>query len=204
MMNPKTQTIAASATIALTSAVALALLPMKPDSSAVVLGTMAAFIVVWNAIRLLAKRKCGDWINSKVRHEVLFAIILASLLLLGSTSVRFAKELELFDGDLAKRIVGVNIGLMLMILGNYMPKKMFGTTESCSNSRECSSSIQRFMGWTFVLGGILYALAWLTLDLDQAGFAIMFTFPVAIAITIAARIAYRRVSPAKANADHST
>jgi hypothetical protein len=203
MMNPKTQTIIASATIALTSAVAIALFPMKPDSSAVVLGTMAAFIVVWNAIRLLAKRKCGDWIISKVRHEVLFAIILASLLLLGSTSVRFAKELELFDGDLAKRIVGVNIGLMLMILGNYMPKKMFGTTESCSNSRECSNSIQRYMGWTFVLGGILYALTWLTLDLDQAGFAIMFTFPVAIAITIAARIAYRRVSPAKPNPDHS-
>ncbi len=203
MMNPKTQTIVASSVIALTSAVALVLLPMKPDASAIVLGMMAAFMVVWNGTRFLTKRKCSDWANSRVRHEILFAIILASLLLLGSVSATLAKELQLFDSDLVKRIVGINIGLMLIVLGNYMPKKMFGTTESCSNSRDCSSSIQRFMGWTFVLGGILYALAWFILDLDQAGFAIMFAFPVAIAITIAVRIVYRRVSPAKTNANNS-
>jgi hypothetical protein len=203
MMSPKTQTIVASTVIALTSVVASILLPMKPDASAIVLGMMAAFIVVWNGTAFLTKRKCSDWIDSRVRHEILFAIILASLLLLGSISATLAKELQIFDSDFVKRIVGVNIGLMLIVLGNYMPKKVFGTTESCSRNNGKSNSIQRFMGWTFVLGGLLYSLAWLTLDLDQAGFAIMFAFPVAIAITIAARVAYRRVSPAKASADHS-
>jgi hypothetical protein len=205
MMTPKTQTIVASTVIGLTIAVALVLIPMKPDGSAIVLGMMAAFIIVWNSTKFLAKRKCSkdNWINSKVRHEILFAIILASLLLLGSISATLAKELEIFDRDLVKRIVGVNIGLMLIVLGNYMPKKLAGRSESCSCRASNASGVQRFMGWAFVLGGILYAGAWIVFDLDQAGIAIMFAFPGAIAIILAARFAYLRLTGTKSTPTQS-
>ena len=53
------------------------------------------------------------------------------------------------------------------------------------------------MGWTFVLGGLLYALAWVSLDLDQAGIAIMFSFPAAIVIIFSARFAYLRLANTK-------
>ena len=136
MMTPKTQTIVASTVIALSTGVSIALIPMKPDGSAVVIVTMAAFIIVWNVTRILTKRKCPgiDWINSKTRHEILFAIILASLLALGSISATLAKELGYFDDDLVKRIIGVDIGLMLMVLGNYMPKKRTHHCGSCDSS----------------------------------------------------------------------
>jgi len=205
MMTPKTQTIVASSVIALTAAVSLVLIPMKPDASAIVLGMMAVFIIVWNGAKHLTTRKCQDcdWVNSKIRHEIVFAIILASLLMLGSISATLAKELEIFDRDLVKRIVGVNIGLMLVVLGNYMPKKLTQHSGSCSSKATGTSSVQRFMGWTFVLGGLLYAAAWFALDLDQAGFAIMFAFPVAIAAVVIARVAYIRLSGAKKSAGQS-
>ncbi|MBL4698084.1 MAG: hypothetical protein JKX70_04545, partial [Phycisphaerales bacterium] len=81
---------------------------------------------------------------------------------------------------------------------NYMPKKNQATTGECGcPSKSSSSSIQRFIGWTFVLGGLLYTLAWITLDLDQAGIAIMFSFPAAIAIIFAARFGYQRIAASK-------
>lgn len=204
-MNPKTQTIVASTVIGLTTAVSLILFPMKPDGSAIVMGMMATFIIVWNGSKHLVNRKCSkdDWINSKVRHEILFAIILASLLLLGSISATLAKELEIFDSDLVKRIVGINIGLMLIVLGNYMPKKLIGQSSSCSTNVANANGVQRFMGWVFVLGGFLYGSAWIILDLDQAGIAILFAFPAAIAIIVLSRMAYLRFTGVKDIANQS-
>ncbi len=197
MMTPKTQTIVASSIIALTAAVALTLISKKPEASATVLITMGVFIIVWNTTKHLSKRKCPDtdWLHSKVRHEILFAIILASLLLLGSTSATLAKELELFDSDLVKRIVGVNIGLMLMILGNYMPKKITGTACSCSAgcaTPRKSSSTQRFVGWLFVLAGLIYAAIWIFVDLDHTSLATLFSFPAAIVVIIIVRMFWPR------------
>ena len=195
MMTPKTQTIVATTIIALTSSIGIALIPTKPSTSAAVLITLAVFVIAWNGTKALIKRKNPDldWMTSKARHEILFAIILASLLLLGAMIATVAKQLELLDADTIKRIIGINTGLMLIVLGNYMPKKNQSTASQCGcSSKSSSSAIQRFMGWTFVLGGLLYTLAWITLDLDQAGIAIMFSFPAAIAIIFAARFSYLR------------
>ena len=200
MMTPKTQTILATTTIAFTASIAIAVIPTKPDSSTATLVFIAIMIAAWNGTKALIKRKNTDldWVTSKARHEILFAIILASLLLLGAMIMTVAKQLELLDGDTIKRIIGINTGIMLIVLGNYMPKKNQSTTGECGcASKSSSSTVQRFMGWTFVLGGLLYTLAWITLDLDQAGIAIMFAFPAAIAIIVATRYAYLRFAGTK-------
>tara|TARA_R110002072_G_scaffold42064_10_gene117939 strand:- start:78537 stop:79172 length:636 start_codon:yes stop_codon:yes gene_type:complete len=207
MMTPKTQTIVASTVISLCVLVSLALIPMKPQGSAIVLGMMLFFLIVWNAVKALALRKCNDldWLNSKTRHEILFAIILASLLGLGSITSTLGKELGFFDSNLVQRIAGVNIGLLLIVMGNYMPKKNQASASQCgcgskpcsiSGSKSSSSTLQRFMGWTFVLAGLLYTIAWIVLDLDQAGIAILFAFPVAIASIFVVRyLSSRRSKP---------
>ncbi len=200
MMTPKTQTIVATTIIALTASIGIALIPTKPSASTAVLITLTVFVIAWNGTKALIKRKNTDldWMTSKARHEILFAIILASLLLLGAMIATVAKQLELLDGDVIKRIIGINTGLVLIVLGNYMPKKNQSTAGECGcASKSSSSSIQRFMGWTFVLGGLLYTGAWITLDLDQAGIVIMFAFPAAIAIIFAARFLYQRTVTSK-------
>ena len=205
-MTPKTQTIIATTTIALTASIAIALIPTKPDASTAVLVFLAIMVAVWNGTKFLVKRKCTDvdWLNSRHRHEILFAIILASLLLLGSMVTTLMKELEFIEGDITKRIIGINIGLMLIVLGNYMPKKNQAAASQCGcASKPASNNIQRFMGWTFVLGGLLYTGAWIVFDLDQAGIAIMFAFPGAIAIILAARFIYLRLSNTKSTHTHS-
>jgi NADH:ubiquinone oxidoreductase subunit 6 (subunit J) len=206
MMTPKTQTTIATTTIALTASITIALIPTKPDASTAVLVFLAIMVAVWNGTKFLVKRKCTDvdWLNSRHRHEILFAIILASLLLLGAMIATVAKQLELLDGDVIKRIIGMNTGLMLIVLGNYMPKKNQAAASQCGcASKPTSNNIQRFIGWTFVLGGLLYTGAWIVFDLDQAGIAILFAFPGAIAIILAARFAYLRFSNTKSTPTQS-
>ena len=206
MMTPKTQTILATATIGLTASIAFALIPTKPDASTAVLAFIAIMLIAWNGTKFLVKRKNpkGDWLTSNHRNKILFSIILASLLMLGSLIATLAKQLELLDGDTIKRIVGINIGLMLIVLGNYMPKNRPAASDQCRCACSPQSNhIQRFLGWTFVLAGILYALAWIVLDLDQAPVAIVFAFPAAIAIIFAARFAYLRVSGTKTQLEQS-
>jgi hypothetical protein len=197
MMTPKTQTIMASTIIVLNISVSLALLPMNPEGSAVVLISMAALIVVWNVMKAIVKRKCNNWVESKVRHEILFAIILASLLILGSISATLAKELGIFDKDLVERIIGINIGLMLVVMGNYMPKKSTGSCSTDTDKCRKSRVMQRFVGWTLVISGMLYALVWLFVDLNKASLAVLFTFPAAIFIVICTRTIYQRTAGPK-------
>jgi len=207
MMTPKTQTIVASTTIGLTASIALALIPYKPDATAAVLVTLGMFVVVWNAVqRLIKLRNPGiDWYTSNCRHKILFSIILASLLLLGSLIATIAKQLELLDQELIKRFIGINTGLMLIVLGNYMPKRSFEDAKErgCCTSKHGSNNIQRFMGWTFVIGGLLYAGAWIFFDLDKAGIVIMFAFPAAIVIIVALRFLFLRVSGTKNQLEQS-
>ncbi|MDF1809074.1 MAG: hypothetical protein P1U42_05200 [Phycisphaerales bacterium] len=202
MMSPKTQTITATTTIALAASIGIALIPTKPGASIPVLAFLAIMLVAWNGTRLLMKRKCPqtDWLNSKQRHEILFSIILASLLMLGSLIATVAKQLELLDGDVIRRIIGINTGLMLIVLGNYLPKnRKAGSNQCCSRS----SAFPRFMGWLLFLAGILYSLAWVFFDLNQAGIAIMFVFPVAIAIIIATKLIYSRFAGPKSITEQS-
>ena len=201
MMTPKTQTIAAITTIALTAAAALAVIPHKPDGAAVVLVALLVFVIAWNTTKALAKRKClGDqnqWLNSKTRHEILFAIILASLLLFGGMITTLAKELELIEGDITKRILGINIGLMLIVMGNYMPKKPVQSCNANSCAATGSRKIERFLGWVFVIAGLLYAGTWLLVDLGSAPVVILFSFPAALAAVFFFRFVYTRSTKSK-------
>ncbi|MGV6814312.1 MAG: hypothetical protein ACWA5W_04780 [Phycisphaerales bacterium] len=206
MMTPKTQTILAITTIGLTASIAIALIPTKPDASIPVLAFIAIMLIAWNGTKFLVKRKCpkDDWITSNHRNKVLFAIILASLLMLGSLIATIAKQLELLDGDTMRRIVGINTGLMLIVLGNYMPKNRIAATDQCGcTSKSTPYAFHRFMGWLFVLAGILYALVWIVLDLSHASIAILFAFPAAIAIIFIARLAYLRIVASKSTPHQS-
>ncbi len=199
MMSPKTQTIIATTTITLTASIAISLIPTKHEASIAVLITLGIFVITWNAIRRLVMKKNPDldWYTSKTRHEILFAIILASLLILGSMIMTVAKLFDFLEADTIKRIIGINTGLMLVVLGNYMPKKLQASASQCGCFSNKPVGPQRFLGWTFVLGGLLYTLAWIMLDLDQAGIAVLFSFPVAILLILGVRFGYRRFSSSK-------
>lgn len=194
MMKPKTQSKVAITLMLMIVVAAMIVWPYKQQASLIVLCGVAVFSSVWFIVRMLHLRCGKDWVSSTSRREILFGIILASMLLLGSISATLFKELELIDQDMTKRIAGVLIGVMLICMGNYMPKKLTQQSGSCGCGTRKSASLQRIMGWIFVLAGLLYAGVWMLVDLNMTSFATMLTFPVAVSIIVIVRLVYLRMN----------
>lgn len=68
------------------------------------------------------------------------------------------------DPLLARRGVGVMLGVVLMVTGNFVPKlRLF---ESAAGAAQ-SEAIGRFAGWTFVLCGLAFAAVFWTAPADR-------------------------------------
>tara|TARA_E500000318_G_scaffold17776_5_gene18286 strand:- start:39209 stop:39835 length:627 start_codon:yes stop_codon:yes gene_type:complete len=206
-MRPHTQTIIASILLLLNTGMAIALWPDNSNRSLALLITIAVFAAVWLSCRLLAKRKGCDWSSSKARRDIIGAITMASLILLAASLAIALRDAGTIQGDLSKRFVGVIIGAVLVVMGNAMPKKLApidcnGSCATNTTDPARAQKLQRFMGWTFVLAGLIYMGIWITIDLDKTGTAVLFAFPAAIAIIIFARLSALRHARSKAKLDH--
>lgn len=74
------------------------------------------------------------------------------------------KLTETLDPLVARRGVGVMIGLMLMVTGNFLPKlRLFQPATAAANS----DTINRFAGWTFVICGLAFATVFLLAPADK-------------------------------------
>lgn len=193
-MKPKTQSILAFTLFSFIVVVGLILWPRNAEGSLVVLISVAVMSAVWASVRWMHTRKGCEWMESKSRREIMFAINLASVLLLGSITATLFKEFDMINADTTKRVSGVMIGLMMVCMGNYMPKKLSGGCDSTCAATSSARSLQRYMGWTFVIAGLLYAGVWMLIDLDKTSLATMLTFPVAVAIIVIVRLVYLRMN----------
>lgn len=79
----------------------------------------------------------------------LFAVMIA---------IAIAKKTGHLDYDLAKRGVGMALGVMLVAAGNLLPK--FHLFHSPRREARESLAAERFAGWVFVVAGVAYLAVW--------------------------------------------
>jgi hypothetical protein len=70
--------------------------------------------------------------------------------------------------ELSHRLLGAMLGAVVVVYSNAIPKLLVGST-SLRCSPAADQAARRFAGWSLVLGGIAYMLAWLLAPLDMAG-----------------------------------
>ena len=71
------------------------------------------------------------------------------------------------DGEFSKRAMQALIGLLLVVTGNVLPKKLEPLSEArCDPSKE--QTMKRFAGKTFVVAGLGYTFAWLFVPIQYA------------------------------------
>jgi hypothetical protein len=110
------------------------------------------------------------------------AIVFAALMMVVSLSVKLGQALGLAgDSDLSQRLAMVIMGVFLMFTGNAMPKMLTPLSVMQCNGAK-TQMFQRFAGWTFVLAGLAFAVAWLTLPSDIAK-------PVSVTLIVSAGLA---------------
>jgi len=137
---------------------------LKPERASAWLVAMVTMAAIWVVVTVLT-RKQGQ--SDSDRRFVVICAVTAGLLLAASLGATAVHTLGIGDESFVERAKGVSIGLMLMIIGNGVPKVV-----SAFTTRRCSpadlQSDQRFAGWAFALAGLLAVLAWIFVAVPQA------------------------------------
>jgi hypothetical protein len=119
------------------------------------------------------------------------SLIGAAVLITGALGVVAAVALGILPEGWSTRFGMLSSALVLIVVGNSLPKKI---EPGCSRTR--GLRIQRLLGWTFVITGLLAIPIWLLTPMPYARIAGLSLYAVAIVFTLwsVARITRRRGS----------
>jgi hypothetical protein len=83
------------------------------------------------------------------------------------TAVAAAKGMGLLEATAARRAIGLLIGVMALVVGNFLPK--LRPLNSPETNPAKGMAAERFAGWILVLAGVAYIGLFLFAPLAQAG-----------------------------------
>lgn len=97
--------------------------------------------------------------NKKIAQAIAFAGFMIAVSL-GIVLLSHAGWASAYAAELSRRSLGFLMGAMVVFFANAVPKKQTG----CARRQ----SAQRVCGWSLVLGGLGYSVAWLFVPLAYA------------------------------------
>jgi len=154
--------------VAAAAALAVANWMLRPERAwfwglalAVLAGMTAALYVVRH-------RSGGETPRDAAADSIRGAVVFAALMLIVPLGARLAANFGLPPhADTARRLTMILTGGFLAFTGNTIPKTLTPLSAlRCNPARV--QALQRMLGWTWVLTGLGFALAWLVLPLDVA------------------------------------
>lgn len=107
---------------------------------------------------------------TEARRDIIYSLVGAAMLLALPFVLRAANAVGLIEdsgGVVAKRVLGVTVGLFLALYGNVIPKRL-GRYNPDSARPACRQAVLRYCGWVFVLAGLANALIWLVAPIASA------------------------------------
>ena len=128
----------------------------------------AAFLgVMLVALTIDSTRRTSNCVRQSagvIRGSVGIAALMMGL----SLAVKLVEALGLTtDPDWSRRASLTGMGVFLMFMGNSMPKTLTPLAKMRCNPASVQA-FQRFAGWTWVLTGLGFSIAWLVLPLTVA------------------------------------
>lgn len=141
----------------------------------------------------------SDQATLRAKKSIRNALGLAGAMLVGTLLLTVAhKALGWIDSETTTRGVMVLIGLMLVVVGNGMPKQQDGPPAQTVGEIVTRQSITRVGGWAMLLGGLIWAALWLFAPRDIAQVGSIAAVATAVVVMLAYSIwryrAYRRSS----------
>ena len=119
----------------------------------------------------------------RVRGSAMLAATLLGVVLAFSA----ADAAEIFGAggtEISRRAFGVMMGIVLIVIGNVMPKQLEPLMENAVGAAK-AQAMRRFAGWTFVLAGAAHAASWLILPTGLANIVGMSIVAGALLLLIA-------------------
>jgi hypothetical protein len=92
--------------------------------------------------------------------------------------------------ELSERTLMVVLGAFLVSVGNDVPKRI--TRATCAHADPARvQAFHRFAGWTWVLTGLVFAVAWIVLPLEAAAASTLIVIPACVALILTRWIGLR-------------
>ena len=157
----------------------------KPAAAWAWAAAIVVFVVmvaVQRRFQLALSRSPGDAASARSVASVAGAVVFGALMMIIPLALTLAHAYGLVDDPDSgmQRTTMIMVGAYLAVTGNAMPRMLPPTSSMpCSGARV--QAFQRHAGWTWVLCGLGYAMAWLALPIDAAG-------PISMALVVTAMI----------------
>ena len=157
----------------------------KPAAAWAWAAAIVVFVVmvaVQRRFQLASSRSPGDAVSVRSAASVAGAVVFGALMMIIPLALTLAHAYGLVDDPDSgmRRTNMIMVGAFLAVTGNAMPRMLPPTSSMpCGGARV--QAFQRHAGWTWVLCGLGYAMAWLALPIDAAG-------PISMALVATAMI----------------
>jgi hypothetical protein len=127
--------------------------------AAALLFLAGATLVLWFASR----GSSSEGPRRQAAHSIRQGVFFGALIMAVSLGAKLAHTLGVLEAaGLSQRLAMVVMGGFFVFTGNALPKMLTPlAVESCDPAR--AQTLRRFAGWTQVLTGLAFALAWLVL-----------------------------------------
>lgn len=104
---------------------------------------------------------------SRASRAAIVRALLVAGALIGASALLAYLSPEHIGAEAARRTLGVLMGAVVMLAANAVPKTLppFGGTR---REPAAEQALRRFAGWTLVLGGAAFVLAWAVAPLAYA------------------------------------
>lgn len=125
--------------------------------------------------------------TTDLRTQISRGVVLAALLLGASLATKRLSP-QYVNPELAHRLLGVLMGMVVVIYANTVPKTLTPLLQTRCDPIAAQAA-RRFTGWSLVVGGAAYALAWAFAPLRIADM-LAAGFLGASLLLVAARVAW--------------
>jgi hypothetical protein len=126
-----------------------------------------AVIAIMMLIALAVQRSTSGPSSRRSAESITVGIVFAGLMLASSLGLKLATVLGATGrSDLAQRMLMIILGAFFTFTGNALPKTLTPLTAGCDGARV--QAFHRLAGWTWVLTGLTFAIAWLVLPVYLA------------------------------------
>jgi hypothetical protein len=162
-----------------TAALALIAWAQRPEAALLWLTGMLSVPLAWLAVVFFGVMPGPD--RPAERTSLYNSLLGAGALITAALAVTTAVTLDAVPEDWSTRFGMLSGALILIVIGNALPKKV---EPGCSRTR--GLKIQRLLGWTFVITGLVATPIWLIAPIGVAQIAGLSVYAVAAVFSLIA------------------
>lgn len=135
---------------------------LKPERGAFWLVAVVTMAAIWITVGVAYRASQCSAKAQGDRRVIAQSAMLAGVMLALALGAALLNAAGWADPTIKTRVWGASLGLLLVVVGNAAPKALSPLVERRCSPGQAQAS-KRFAGWVFVLAGLGYAAAWLSL-----------------------------------------